>query len=302
MDSRELKYLVLLNIVVPIWGMTAILGKLISVGSGVLVWYRMLIAIAGIVAYFLIARKTFTLPRAMLIKTLLVGLLVATHWVCFFEAIKIANVSIMLVCLSLAPLFISFIEPLLFKRRFRAYEGILGVSSVIGMASVFAFESHYLAGILIGIVSVLFSSLFAVINGILVRTCEARLISFYELIGGWFGVSLYVLVFQRTPPTDFELAWSDTGYLLLLGLLCTSFAYIASVEVMKVLTPFTTMLIVNLEPLYGIVLALLVFGESEYMSWGFYFGGAIIIISIFANGFLRRRFDPSLRGKDLHAA
>ncbi|MFP6597249.1 MAG: EamA family transporter, partial [Candidatus Hydrogenedentota bacterium] len=103
MDSRELKYLVLLNIVVPIWGMTAILGKLISVGSGVLVWYRMLIAIAGIVAYFLIARKTFTLPRAMLIKTLLVGLLVATHWVCFFEAIKIANVSIMLVCLSLAP-------------------------------------------------------------------------------------------------------------------------------------------------------------------------------------------------------
>jgi len=292
LQPREFKYLLLLNIVVPIWGMTAILGKLISVGSGLLVWYRMLIAILGITFYFALKRKTFSMSREMLVKTSLAGLLIAIHWFLFFEAIKRSNVSIMLVCLSLAPFFISFLEPLLYGRRFRPYEGMLGIFSVAGIASIFAFETQYITGILIGIVSVMFSSLFVVINGILVRTAESRLISFYELISGWVCVSAYLFVVEGTSPGDFGISLRDLCYLLVLGLLCTSFAFVASIEVMKVLTPFTAMLIVNLEPLYGIVFALAIFGKSEYMSAGFYFGGALIIVSIFANGFLKRRFDP----------
>jgi len=272
--------------------MTAILGKLISVGSGLLVWYRMLIAILGITFYFALKRKTFSMSREMLVKTSLAGLLIAIHWFLFFEAIKRSNVSIMLVCLSLAPFFISFLEPLLYGRRFRPYEGMLGIFSVAGIASIFAFETQYITGILIGIVSVMVSSLFVVINGILVRTAESRLISFYELISGWVCVSAYLFVVEGTSPGDFGISLRDLCYLLVLGLLCTSFAFVASIEVMKVLTPFTAMLIVNLEPLYGIVFALAIFGKSEYMSAGFYFGGALIIVSIFANGFLKRRFDP----------
>jgi drug/metabolite transporter (DMT)-like permease len=294
--SQDYKYYLLLHFVVVIWSTTAILGKLISVGSGVLVWYRMGIAVLGIAGYFIVTKKSFRLPRLMLIKTLLVGFLVAAHWVCFFESIKRSNVSIILVCLSLAPFLISFIEPVLFKRRFRPYEGVLGVMSVLGMVSIFTFEYQYVAGIVIGIISVSFSSLFAVINGVFVRNYESRLISFYELLGGFFGVSAYVLIYQRTALGDVAIEWVDLGYLLILGLICTSFAFVVSVEVMRFLTPFSTMMIVNLEPIYGIVLALIIFGEAEFMSLGFYVGAGLIILSIFAHGFLKRRFEPSASG------
>lgn len=289
MNTALFRNYVLLHFIVVIFGFTAILGKLISLDSGVLVWYRMLIGLFGIALYFKLKKRSFRLPWKAAIKILLVGLLVAGHWVCFFESIKRSNVSIGLVCLSLAPFFISFIEPLLFRRRYRLYEGMLGVMTVIGMACIYSFETRYTQGILIGILSVAFASLFSVINARLVTRHDASIISFYELIGGWAGLCFYVFAFQGSGTSDLVFNLEDGIYLLILGLVCTSFAFIGSIHVMKLITPFTTMLIVNLEPVYGIGLALVIFGETEFMSWGFYFGAAAILGSIFLNALLSRR-------------
>lgn len=297
-NQSEFKYVLLLQFVVVIWSFTAILGKLISVESGILVWYRMLIAVAGLAVYFLVARKSFRVTKGIFLRIFATGILVAAHWVFFFESIKRSNVSVTLVCLSLSPFIMSLIEPLLFGRRFRPYEGLLGIASAIGIASVYVFETQYLVGILFGILAAIIASIFVALNGLFIRKCEAHLISFYELLGGFFCMSLYVFFVDRVGVSDLKLEASDIGYLLILGLVCTSFAYSAGVEVMKVLTPFTVMLIVNLEPVYGIILALIVFGESEYMSAGFYFGAALILASISLNGFLKRRNDPSIAGKD----
>ncbi|MFP6583710.1 MAG: EamA family transporter [Candidatus Hydrogenedentota bacterium] len=292
MNAKLLKNYLLLHLIVVIFGFTAIFGKLISLDSGVLVWYRMLIAVFGIAVYFRLTGRSFRLPIKMVVKTLLVGLLVAGHWVCFFESIKRSNVSIGLVCLSLAPFFISFLEPLLFPRRYRAYEGILGVMTVIGMAGIYSFESQYVSGIIVGILAVSLSSLFTVINARLVRNHDSSIISFYELIGGWAGLCIYLFAIRGVEVSELALNWEDSIYLLILGLICTSFAFIGSVHVMKVITPFTTMLIINLEPVYGIGLALVIFGETEFMSWGFYLGAAAILGSIVVNAMLARKRAP----------
>ncbi len=287
--SGRLKDHALLHVVVLIFGFTGILGKLISVESAPLVWYRMLVAVAAIGVYLAWRKVPLRLPRDGVPWTVITGLIVAAHWTCFFESIKQSTVSIALVCLSTGTFFTSLIEPVIFRRGLRPYEMLLGVLTVFGIVFVFRFESGYKIGILYGLAASMLGALFTVINGKLVGLYDSRTISLYELASGFGGLSAYLLLVARPGLDALALSRSDLGYLLVLGVVCTAFAFIGSIHVMRTLSPFTVVLTINLEPIYGILLALLIFGESEYMTLGFYAGAGVILFSILANAAMKRR-------------
>lgn len=277
-----------------IFGLTGILGKLISINSYLLVWYRVLIAVMGISCYFLIIKTSIKVTKKQLISLLLVGVIIAAHWVTFFEAIKQSTVSVALVCLSSSTLFTSLLEPLYFKRKVYFYEIIFGVFIIIGLYCIFSFEMTHSIGILLSIVSALLASWFTVINGKMIKQVSSKVISYYELIGAVLVLSVF-LIFSKGFNID---AWimpiTDIKWILILGLVCTAFAFILSVEVMKKIPPFTVTMSVNLEPIYSIILAIIIWPDSERMSNGFYLGASIVLITIFLNAIVKRRMKKKL--------
>ncbi|MCW8898598.1 MAG: DMT family transporter [Flavobacteriales bacterium] len=292
---EKYKYHFWLHIVVLIFGLTGILGKLISANSYLLVWYRVLIGVAAIAIYFLISKHSFKINKKILKQTFMVGCLIAIHWVAFFEAIKQSTVSIALVCLSSSTLFTALIEPLYFKRKIKGYELFLGLLIIVGLVLIFNFEFNYLTGIILGIVAAVFSSWFTVINGVLVKETNSKTLSFYELLGALVILSSYLIFMNLGNMEAFLIPVSDIKWLLILGIICTAFAFIMSVEVMKKISPFTVVISINLEPIYSIIIAVLLWPESEIMSTGFYVGMAIVLSAIFLNAFFKFRDDKKAK-------
>jgi drug/metabolite transporter (DMT)-like permease len=284
------KYHIWLHLTVLIFGLTGVLGKLITVDSYLLVWYRVLIAVVFLLCYFLVTKVSLKVSKKQVSKILLVGVIIAVHWVTFFEAIKQSNVSVALVCFSSSTLFTSLIEPFYFKRKIKVYELIFGVVIVLGLYFIFSFEFKYLVGMILSVISAALASWFTVLNGILIKETNAKLISFYELLGAFIIVSIYLLVSTGADFSHFLIPISDIKWLLILGTLCTAFAFIVSIEVMKKISPYTVTISVNLEPIYSIILALLIWPESETMSFGFYMGTIIVIATIFLNALFKNRF------------
>ena len=284
------KYHIWLHIIVLIFGFTGILGKLISVDSYLLVWYRVGIALIAILGYFAITKHSLKVDMKQLRYILLTGVVIAVHWVTFFEAIKQSNVSVALVCFSSSTLFTSLIEPLYFKRKVKLYEIIFGLVIIIGLYFIFSFEFKYLVGMILSVVSAALASWFTVLNGILIKETNAKTISFYELLGAFVVVSVYLFVTTKADVSRFVLSGEDLKWLIILGTICTAFAFIVSVEVMKKISPYTVTISVNLEPIYSIILALLIWPESETMSFGFYMGTIIVIATIFLNALFKNRF------------
>ena len=229
------------------------------------------------------------MSRRGMVKTVLTGFIIAAHWIFFFEAIKQSNVSVTLAALATASLFTSLIEPIFFKRRILLYELLLGGIVMIGLYFIFQFETDISLGLLFGIMAAILASLFTVINGLLIKQYDSSRISLYELSGGVLAISIYFLIKDPMAFPNFDLSYSDTIYLVILGVICTAFAFVASVKVMEELTPFTVSLSVNLEPIYGILLALFFFGDTEKMSSGFYLGTSMILASLFLNVIIKRR-------------
>lgn len=299
MNVSKYKYFALLQLVVLIFGFTAILGKLILLNSYQIVWYRMLIASIGIFLFLIIRGRSYKISIKGLFKSLGIGVIIATHWILFFEAIKQSNVSITLASLSSASMFTAFIEPIFFKRKIYIYEVILGILVMVGLFFIFQFEGDKWFGILLAVLSALLASLFTVLNGRMIKKYTSNLISLYELLGGFVAISIYFILTNSISIEAFEMRFSDLLYLLILGIICTAFAFVASVEVMKELTPFTVSLSINLEPIYGIILAYLFFGEEEKMSFGFYLGASLILLSIALNMIVKKyksgKFKKSIR-------
>ncbi|OFY95204.1 MAG: hypothetical protein A3K10_13120 [Bacteroidetes bacterium RIFCSPLOWO2_12_FULL_31_6] len=281
------KYHIWLHFVVLIFGLTGVLGKLISIESYLLVWYRLIIALAAIIIYFAITKFSLKITKKQLLKIGLVGVIIAAHWLTFFEAIKQSNVSVALVCFSSSTLFTSLIEPFYFKRKIKAYELIFGIVIILGLYFIFSFEFKYLIGMILSVISAVLASWFTVLNGILVKETNAKLISFYELFGAFIAVSIYMLVITEADFSQLALPIEDVKWLLILGILCTAFAFIVSVEIMKKISPYTVTISVNLEPIYSIILAVLIWPETETMSYGFYMGTAIVITTLFLNAFFK---------------
>ena len=278
-----------LHLIVFIWGFTAVLGRLISLDALPLVWFRMLFAVLFIFFYIRIKKIPIALPKRTILKFLVAGLVIALHWFTFFRAIKVSNVSITLACLSTGAFFTSLIEPIFFKKKVIWYEIFFGLIVVFGLSILFHVEGNYREGIILALTSAFLSASFAVINSKFIKDNNATVISFYELSGGVLFFSLFILFSNSFSANFFQLTTSDFVYLIILSSVCTAYAFIASTAVMKFLSPYTVMLTINLEPIYGIILAVLVFKDKEQMSYEFYIGAFIILITVLLNGIIKSR-------------
>ena len=287
MQGNKLKNYLHLHFIVFIWGFTAILGALISIDAIPLVWYRMSLAVVFIAIYFFIRKKSFKVDKNGLLKFAISGIIIAIHWITFFKAIKVSNVSVALVTMSTGAFFTSIIEPIFFKRKIKPIEILLGLLVIMGLYIIFNFQSQYTLGIIYALISAFLSALFAVLNGLFIKKYDANIISFYQLLFGALGITLYLLFTQKISIEFFQVSTNDWLYLIILSSFCTAYAFIASVQVMKYLTPYTVMLTINLEPIYAIILALIVFGEKEQMSTEFYYGAFIVLFVVLLNGILK---------------
>jgi len=288
MQQSKVGNLLLLHVVVFIFGFTGILGKFIETDSDLLVWWRMLIAAVSIAIFAYPAGKIHK-PIWINAKTNLgVGFLIALHWVTFFQAIKISNVSVTLACLSAASLFTALLEPLIFKRKVDPAELIFGGMVVLGLVLIFSFETEYAAGIIMALCSAFVASLFTVINGRLIQKDNPYRISLVEMIGGVLGITIWLAFSGKIGATMIDIPASDWFWILILGIICTAFAFVASVKVMEELTPFTVSLTINLEPVYGIILAFFIFGSSEKMTFGFYIGTILILGALYLNALKKK--------------
>lgn len=285
-NDKLLNYLHL-HFIVFIWGFTAVLGKLITLTAIPLVWYRMLLATGFIFLYLIITKEKLKFPPKALLGFGLGGIIIACHWLTFFGAIKASNVSVTLAVISTGAFFASLLEPLLYGRKIIFYEVLFGLIVIVGLYIIFDVDSSYTTGIILALISAFLSALFSVINGKFVTKYKASAISFYELMFGVLGITIYLAISGRFDAAFFTISAHDWIYLLILASGCTAYAFIASVHVMKYITPYTVMLTINLEPIYGIILALIVFGASENMSPQFYYGAAIILATVIANGIIK---------------
>lgn len=291
MSDPRRNALVLLHVTVFIWGWTGILGKLIEQPTLHLVFTRTVIGLLGLVAVALWTRRTLS-PRTPDLKHyLLTGLIILAHWITFYGAVKISTASIAAACLSTSTVFTALLEPLWFKRKVRAYEVVLGIVVVAALLLMFGLEVQYRYGIAVATLSALLSAWFNVVNGRLVKRGDALRIGFYEMLSVVVVMGAWLLVTGDLPAPFFSLPTRDIVGYLALGLVCTTFAFVAGIAVMKQLSPFTVILTVNLEPVYTILIALLLWPASERMHPGSYAGIALILACLFLNGWWQRRLD-----------
>jgi drug/metabolite transporter (DMT)-like permease len=289
MPNDKFRSQLLLHGIVFIWGFTAIIGKLISLEALALVWFRMLFAVFFIWGYIAYKGIEWRYSRKQIAVFLLAGTVIALHWFTFFKAIKVSNVSVTLACLSTGAFFTSLIEPMVSRKKIVGYEIVFGLLVVGGLALIFNVETQYVEGIVLALVSAFLSATFAIINAKLVIKHEPVVLSLFELIGGVLFFTLLLAYSGSFSMAFFQLSASDLVYLLLLSSVCTAFAMIASTALLRVLDAYTVMLTINLEPVYGILLAMLLFDQSETMSGTFYLGALVILLTVIANGILKSR-------------
>tara|TARA_B100001142_G_scaffold51602_1_gene49125 strand:- start:1276 stop:2166 length:891 start_codon:yes stop_codon:yes gene_type:complete len=289
MNLSKNNSLVLLHIIIVIWGFTGILGKLIDLNSIALVWNRMTIAFIALLTVNQFRKLNTKLNSKHIAYYCFIGLIIALHWICFFEAIKLSTVSLALICLSSISLFTAILEPIIQKKKILTYEIGLSILVIIGIAIVFKYERNFSEAIFLSIISAFFAALFTVLNHELIqKKHQALSITTWEMFGGAFAITIY-LVSRGQFDTSVLPNKNDIIYIAILALICTAFAFYASIEVMKKITPFTVNLSVNLEPIYSIILAIIIFGEEEKMSIEFYVGSIIIISSILVNTIIKER-------------
>jgi drug/metabolite transporter (DMT)-like permease len=289
MLSDNTKSYLHLHLIVFIWGFTAILGAFITLDALPLVWFRMLFAVGFIGIYVWFKKIPLKISTKAALQFLVAGFIIALHWFTFFRAIKISNISITLACLSTGAFFTSLLEPILYGKKIVLYEVFFGMLVIVGLYIIFNVEVNYFWGILTALTSAFLSALFAVINSKFVKVHDATVISFYELSGGVVFFTFLLLVTNSFTNNFFSLSANDLIYLLILSSVCTAYAIIASTSIMKFLSPYTVMLTINLEPIYGIVLAVLLFQEKEKMSFEFYVGAFIILLTVILNAIIKSR-------------
>lgn len=288
--------LLILHFTVLIWGFTGVLGDLITVSALHLVWYRVLIAALTLFVYLRMKGQIVLIPWGKMLKFIGVGVIVGVHWVSFFHAIKISTVSVTLVTLSSLTLFTAILEPIFNRKSIAIGDVIVGLVIIFGIYLIFKFEFQYWQGILFGLLAALCASFFSILNSKMVKKDSPTIITFYEMIGAFIGVSV-IMLFSKQFNEEMILSSSDWVYLLLLGSVCTAFAYVLGVAVMKELSAFTVALTTNLEPVYGILLAILILGHKETMSTGFYFGAVIILGAVFLYPLLKSGLEKSRNRK-----
>ena len=284
-SSHSLRDTLKIHFLVLIWGFTAILGMLIELPSVEVVFFRTLLASLGLGVLVYFKKRSFRLRRRDAMRIMGVGALIAAHWIFFFAAARVSNISICLAGMATASLWTSFIEPVMFKRRLRIHEVLLGLMIILGLYVIFRFEFNHSLGLIFAMISAFLAALFSVINAKITKNFNHTVITFYEMLGANISILLFFpfySLFIVKQPLSLSPSLMDWFYLLILALVCTVYAYSQWVELMKRMTAYATNLIVNLEPVYGIILAVLIFGDKEKMNTGFYMGTLIILLSVFS--------------------
>ncbi|MGZ3865699.1 MAG: DMT family transporter [Bacteroidia bacterium] len=277
----------LLHLIVFIWGWSPIFGKAISLQAFQLVWFRILITLLVLAIYFFTFKISLKVDKKKFWILTGIGAVIAFHWFCFYNAIKVSNVSITLVAFSTGTLFTSIIEPLFYKRRILPYEMIFGLIIIAAIWLIFSVQTEYYLGIIFGMLAALTSSLFTVWNGLLVRKTESPVITFYELLGGVLSLTLYLAFTGEFSKEFFVVSSTDIFFLSVFCVVGTAFPFVASVNLLKRLSPFTVTLTVNLETVYGIIFAFLLWPSTEKMKPSFYLGAGMILAVIFLNALVK---------------
>jgi drug/metabolite transporter (DMT)-like permease len=275
------KAFIQLHIAVLLAGLTGILGRLITLNEGWLVWWRLLFASVTMWILFGFMKRLQKISRADMIQIMGIGVIAALHWVSFFGSIKYANVSVALVCFSAVGFFTAIFEPLVTRHRFNLIDIVLGLVVMIGIYIIFHFDAQYKIGIAIGIVSAMLGALFPIFNRQLLQRMNAETLITYELSAGWLSLCLILpFYFQLSPASYYMPTNADWAWLLVLAWLCSVWAFQLSANALKKISAFTVNLSYNLEPVYGIVLAFIIFKENEYLRPEFYLGLVLIIGSV----------------------
>jgi len=277
-----------------LWGITSILGMEISMPTTDVVLYRTGIAALALLILMKFRKQSIKLEKSDLIKILCTGMIVATHWVLFFESARVSTVSVCLAGMATVTFWTSLLEPILGKRKVKVFEVALGLVAVVGIAIIFQFEFDNALGLILAIAAAFLSAFFYVLNSHYTKKHSPYVITFYEMIGACFTLLIFIPIYQTTIlNTDVGYAiptTRDIGFLLVLSLACTVYAFAESVELMRRISAFMVNLSINLEPIYGIIMAVLIYGDKEKMSSGFYWGTLIILASVLGYPWLNKRF------------
>ena len=275
------KAFIQLHIAVFLAGFTAVLGRLITLNEGLLVWYRLLITVL-VLAIMLYVKKEFKkIGTKDIFRMAGVGGIIAFHWVTFYGSIKYGNISVALVCLSAAGFFSALIEPALFKKKIVLAEVLLGLLAIAGIYIIFDFHPKFKLGIAYGILAALGAAVFPMLNKQLIKEFSPRTLTFYELFGGFIILSLLLPSYLKFTPNSYFIPTStDFGWLIILAVICTVLCFDLQLKALRKISAFTSNLMYNLEPLYGIILAFIFFGEGKSFHKEFYIGVALILLAI----------------------
>jgi len=291
------KAFIQLHIAVLLAGFTGILGKLITLNEGLLVWYRLFITAVSLWLLAALRRQDIRIDRRDLWRIFGIGGIAALHWVAFYGSIKYSNVSVGLLCFSAVGFFTAILEPLVMRHRMDVVELLLGLLAIVGIFFIFKVDPHYKTGIALGLVSSLLASLFPVLNKRILQRVPPQTVTLYELSGGCLVLTVLMPIYLHLFPTPSLLpGLADLGWLLVLSWACTVLAFNLGLMALQKISAFTVSLTYNLEPVYGILLAFVVFREDKYFNKGFYVGFAIILGSIVLQTFRlwRKKLKPAL--------
>lgn len=291
--TKEREAYLFIHLAVALFGFTAILGDLIALPAVMIVWWRVLITSLSLLYFVQFGRKVASLPFALVKKYLFIGTIIALHWVTFYGAIKLANASVTLICMSTTSLFTSVLEPLIVRTRFKPYELWMGLLIVPAMVLIVSdLDASFHLGIVVGIISALLAAIFSSLNKVYIEKADPYSITFIELSGAWVFLSLLLIPAHLSGafagpylPSDIM----DVVWIVVLALLCTTLAQILTLKALKQLSTYETNLVINLEPVYGILLAALILHEYKDLNTSFYIGSVIVILVIMAYPVVRKR-------------
>ena len=286
-----------MHLSIILWGITGVLGRGIELNEGLLVWYRLIITSLSLGLYILLMRKSFKVSKLNFWKLVGIGVLLMVHWLCFYGAIKYSNVSITLSLFSSTTLFTALIEPAITKKKFNRAELLYSFLAMFGIAIIFYSDTNsYSIGIVLALLASFLGSFFNIFNKNIVHEVESEVVSFYEIFSGLLVLTLLLPFYLRYFPTaNFFPSLNDWALLFILAIVCTHITLILSLNALKHLSAFTLNLSINLEPVYGMALAFLIFGENKKLNAGFFIGTAIILLSVVLHAyFSSKNVEPEL--------
>ena len=286
---KKYKYYILLHLIIFMWGFTGILGKLIHLDAMVIVWFRVWIAFLFLGAFMIFTKRSLLINSSkMIIKLIIIGLFVGLHWMTFFKAIQLSTASLGILCLATTTLHVTWLEPIIMKRKFSWTEFFLGLLIILGIYFISSdFNPQQYEALIYGLISALLAALFAVYNAKMAEEISTSIITFYEMLAAFIFISFIFLIQGELNLELFKMTISDLLWLLFLGIACTSIAFLVTIEIVKILGTFTVSLSINLEPVYTMFLAIVILSEHQLLNSRFYIGSFVIVLVVILNAWIK---------------